>query len=676
MKYPLYETVDCDSSGSSPITLCSMIGRRYDRTYSTVQDLAKKALGSFYEPLQKFYLDIFLSSEYQYVVFVARRSIALAELFYIILWHENTAPSIRRVLEESWRSATTDSTIMSYCDEIAQQAASGDYPKILVVDDVVIQGNGMNELLTGIEERVTQKLDEKIRPGEDAGKYWQGIVENLRIRVFGQNAAASAIKLRYHLKLKPEMKLVPRQWRDLSNRISEMITATGLANATFIMGVELQENLVDQYILKKGLCLDANTLIHPQTEHPGSFRERNYLGWANTGQGMPKYYCSIRLLRNRNTEKYRLMPFVFLPQLTPVSYKRMKTAVFQKWGLNGDNCKLLHSDGTSRLEYEAIVLHLSESLLYAWTKAANVSLTPDDFDPMKIALNYGVNRRIPKLSDSMFIRLMQPQYLFGWEELILLLDEVTQDAAPLYGEFSGMAKTDAQCKTEMENIVYQMKIQELTETYRRASSMPPMNSHVLGFSLKDNRISNWNILLSDFLAYASKFATADNACSLINHLLTFMDQGIVTLKARWSDKHYTQVLRMGEQSMFIWPKRYARYHSVLSYLEERKKRLGSNIQEDLNGLLTYAISTGILNTEKTANALTLELMDYLESLNQSGQTLMDWDISFDQTIVSNTGNPKTADIIRQFNNEEQRKMLEEMRIRKMLFNACYTLYPL
>jgi hypothetical protein len=115
---------------------------------------------------------------------------------------------------------------------------------------------------------------------------------------------------------------------------------------------------------------------------------------------------------------------------------------------------------------------------------------------------------------------------------------------------------------------------------------------------------------------------------------------------------------------------------VLSYLEERKKRLGSNIQEDLNGLLTYAISTGILNTEKTANALTLELMDYLESLNQSGQTLMDWDISFDQTIVSNNGNPKTADMIRQLNNEEQRKMLEEMRIRKMLFNACYTLYPL
>ena len=665
----------CGLTGSSPITLQSMVEHRYDRTYTTVKELAEKALGPFYAPLQKFYLDIFLSSEYQYVVFVARRSIALAELFYIILWHENTAPSIRRVLEKSWRSATTDSTIMSYCDEIAQQAASGDHPKILVVDDVVIQGNGMNELLTRIEERVTQQL-EKQHAGEDSRKHWQGIVENLRIRVFGQNAAVSAIKLRYHLKLKPEMKLEPRQWRDLSHRISEMITATGLANATFIMGVELQESLVDQYILKKGLRLDANTLIHPQTEHPGSFRERNYLGWANTRQDMSKYYCSIRLLRNRNTEKYRLMPFVFLPQLTPVSYNRMKTAVFQKWGLNEDNCKLLRSEGTSRLEYEAMVLHLSESLLHAWAKAANVSLTPDDFDPMKIALNYGVNRRNPKLSESMFSRLMQPQYLFGWEELILLLDEVTQDAAPLYGEFSGMAKTDAQCKTEMENIVYQMKIQELTETHRRARSMPPVNSHVLGFSLKDNRISNWNILLSDFLAYASKFATADNTCSLINHLLTFMDQGIVTLKARWSDNHYTQVLRMGEQSMFIWPKRYARYHSVLSYLEERKKRLGSDIQEDLNGLLTHAISTGILNTEKTANALTLELMDYLESLNQSGQTLMDWDISFDQTIVSNTCNPKTADIIRQLNNEEQRKMLEEMRIRKLLFNACYTLYPL
>ena len=156
----------------------------------------------------------------------------------------------------------------------------------------------------------------------------------------------------------------------------------------------------------------------------------------------------------------------------------------------------------------------------------------------------------------------------------------------------------------MEDLLYQMKLQELTETYRRARSMPPANSRVLGFSLKDNRISNWNILLSDFLAYVSRFIPASSPYSLINNLLTFMDQGIVTLKARWSAEHYTQVLRMGEQSMFIWPKRYARYHSILAYLEERQKRLGSDFQEDLNGLLTHAISTGILNTAETANALT------------------------------------------------------------------------
>jgi hypothetical protein len=51
--------------------------------------------------------------------------------------------------------------------------------------------------------------------------------------------------------------------------------------------------------------------------------------------------------------------------------------------------------------------------------------------------------------------------------------------------------------------------------------------------------------------------------------------------------------------MFICPKRYARYHSILAilaYLEERQKRLGSDFQENLNGLLTHAISTGILNT--------------------------------------------------------------------------------
>lgn len=670
-----YEMEDWNLTESNPITLHSMIEQRYDRTYTTIKEIARKALGPFYVRLEKFYLDIFLSCEYQYIIFVARRSIALAELFYIILWHENEEPSIRTALEKSWHNSITDSTIMSYCDEIAQKAVSCEYPPILIVDDVMIQGNGMNELLAGIEDAISQRLRSSCSY-EDSRRHWQGIIDNLQIRVFGQNASPSVIKLQYHLKLRPEMWLEPRQWRDLSNRISEMITATGLANATFIMGVELQEDLVNQSILKNGLYLDGNTLILPQSENVGSFRERHYLGWSNSEQESTKYYCSVRLLRNRYTGTYRLMPFVFLPQLTPVSYNRLKNAIFKKWDIDGENCKLLRSDGTSRLEYEAMVLHLSESLLYAWTQVAGITLKPTDYDLMKITLNYGANRKNPKLSGAMLCRLMQPQYLFDWGDMVSILNEVTQDSVPLYGQLYEKKHTESQCRKEMEDMLYQMKMQELTETHRRAKSMPPVDSNVLGFSLKANRISNWNILLSDFLEYITKFTTVDSTDSLINSLLTFMDQGIVTLKARWSTEHYTQVLRMGEQSMFIWPKRYAIYYPVLAYLEERQKRLGTDIQENLSGLLTHAISEGILNTEETANALTVELMEYLKSLYQSGQTLLDWDISFEQTIVSSTGNLKTAEVIKQLNKQEQKKVLEEMLTRKKLFNACYTLYPL
>ena len=93
-----------------------------------------------------------------------------------------------------------------------------------------------------------------------------------------------------------------------------------------------------------------------------------------------------------------------------------------------------------------------------------------------------------------------------------------------------------------------------------------------------------------------------------------MDQGIVTLKARWSDNHYTQVLRMGEQSMFIWPKRYARYHSVLSYLEERKKRLGSDIQEDLNGLLN-SLRMVWKRAKTYQNLLTASSLEIMEQIS-------------------------------------------------------------
>ncbi len=86
---------------------------RYNDSYKSLRSIAQVVLGSYYEELKQFYLEIFQTTEYQYIVYVARRSIGLAELFSIILWYENDIPEIRKRLEANWAISTSDSTIMS-----------------------------------------------------------------------------------------------------------------------------------------------------------------------------------------------------------------------------------------------------------------------------------------------------------------------------------------------------------------------------------------------------------------------------------------------------------------------------------------------------------------------------------------------------------------------------------
>ena len=202
--------------------------KRYSTSYKSLRSIAQVVLGPYYEELKQFYLDILQSEGYQYIVYVARRSIGLAELFSIILWHEKKIPGIQDKLDASWAISTSDSTIMSYAAQISKELKTGPCPKILIVDDLLVQGNSMNEILYTIESNVIRELQ---RDGlsSDADKYWQDIVNAINIRVFAQNTKISMVNLQYQLQLKPRYRMNPKEWHDLSRRISGVIQFSGMA---------------------------------------------------------------------------------------------------------------------------------------------------------------------------------------------------------------------------------------------------------------------------------------------------------------------------------------------------------------------------------------------------------------------------------------------------------------
>lgn len=651
------------------VSLKSLIDDRYSDSHKALRTLAQATLGSYYEDLKRFYQEIFMSDEYQYVLFVARRSIGLAELFFIILWHDNEDPEFRKRLENCWRTATTDSAIMSYVNEIAQMLKLGYCPKIMIVDDLLVQGNGINELLSNLEKAVVSRLQSQ-DAGIDPDKYWKNIVNSICIRVFAQNNKVSVVKLQYQLQLKPLYHMPPKQWHDLSRRIAGLMMFSGTANASFIMGVELPGDVVQRRLLDNPIRFEDST-IAANCEMRDTFYERYYFGWSDPRQPLPKYHCTVRAIKNQFTGRYLVLPFVFLPNLTDQAYDYLKSEILKKWGVSSEVCALFpDNQDTSRLEYEAMMLHLSESLLMCWMKAAGIDLDQDDFVPTKIALNYGINRSSPLISSDLFYRLTNPAYLFAWDELQQLLFRVTSESAPLAAA-STAPVPEKQIRKQIEDDIYLIKVQELFEACRSSQVLSSEHKPILDHTFKD---SNWNIGLEKF---TSDFCTRMRGISvgyLFRCLLSFMDQGIITLKAREEDSRFAQVLRMGEQSLFIWPQRYAPYYPILSYLEMRKERFKADFQHELSAFLNHQQALGKLESDTDANALTAELTKYLDTLRNSGQEPEDWDIGFEKSLLLDMNSIQADTYLRQLYLQERLNYMHAKRVRRTLLNDCETFF--
>ena len=366
-----------------------------------------------------------------------------------------------------------------------------------------------------------------------------------------------------------------------------------------------------------------------------------------------------------------MLPFVFLPNLTERSYDYLKSEVLRKWGINNEICALF-SDGhnTSRLEYEAMMLHLSESLLMCWMKAADISLDQDDFVPTKIALNYGINRSSPLISSDLFYRLTDPTYLFTWDELKQLLFRVTSESAPLVTA-STAPVSEKQIRKQLEDKIYQIKVQELYEACRSSQVLSSEYEPILERTFKE---SNWNIGLESFISDLFEGKRGVSIGHLFRCLLSFMDQGIVTLKVRESETRFSQVLRMGEQSLFIWPQRYAPYYPVLSYLEMRKARFKADFKHELRAFLNHQQALGKLESDTDANALTEEVPKSLDTLRNSGQEPEDWDIGFEKSLLLDMNSIQADTYLRQLYLQERLNYMHAKRVRRTLLNDCETFF--
>lgn len=551
-------------------------------TPSRIQDAAKSLLGRWYEDLRDFYYDIFReASSYHCIMFMARRSLILAEGFGYL--YVRDFPDH----QHSTENFCTDSSVLSYCRDMARAIVEKHQYRCLLADEIIIQGNAFNELLEQMETTVisevrllgeTQLSDDEIK---------SQFTEFIDIRTYARNQKVLTLKQAYQHRLSVTASMEPILWHDFSSRVTLFMDRIEAINATYIVGAEIvndQQLLCLEDVLRNGTRgfrqIDSTYKTYRQTLLVSEYSD------------LQRYIPTVRILQYNSSCK--ILPFVFLPALSREGYciaQNYMSTIFHLQGIH------LHS----RILYELFCMYISLSLLYSVTELQALDI-PSCLDYEKAKINYNV---IPNFSNI----IKDPENFCSIDELLNLLRKITIHSEHIFPV--GYRGTEVPMTPSLlqhaEDIVCEYKYAELERSYKSHKGLSLREAITKpDFTLSfDVFLNQWN----------ERCASKLSPNQVISQLLHFMDRGIITLKCKEQEEHHIQYFRAGERSLFIQPKRYQEYFPVLRAISDYSRGDDEVFEARLGAFID----------EQNYNFTIDELLAFAYNLNRSHQRYDEWD---------------------------------------------------
>lgn len=570
------------------------------------EKLVRDLLLPFYERLSHFFQTIFADrNQYDYVVFIARRCSNLAELFYRLNWAvKASADSIRFPA-----NFINDSALLAQAGRMAEvYRQTGRFPRVLLADDIVIYGRSLSAFLEEMENLLCSYLTEYDR--ETVIAAWLRAVD---IRAFARNNQPLLLTSRYQPNFTVMQTVEPKQWRDLSNRISRLIQLAGWVNSSFVSGADVSSTKSkedwDTLQVKGFTRVDTNYDFFPQTLF---YRE------VVISSNIYAIY-TVRLFPSMVTGGLVAAPFVFLPdlpeegvenliQLSLAQLRPQLGATPLDPGGSWENCP--------RTRLEALSLLLSSSLLNEFCCSAE--LIPAYNGQIKLAMNYGTE--LDAEADRFVVRMMNPAVLLSLGQMdgLFTICAGMPECRPITpaGETDWLlpANNDA-LKKCVEDAVYQISLKNYTRSYIQTQicqSEPP----------EEMETPDYFVLVGRLLQLLSASLPKHPLSQLFGWLFQLLDAGILAVAVRMVSRngarYASQCAKTGEQSQFILPKRYREFIPVLVFIQKKSYILNRNFCGELKRFAE--VNTNVRESYD-------DLVRFIEGLWNSGQDLKDWDFN-------------------------------------------------
>ena len=111
------------------------------------------------------------------------------------------------------------------------------FPKMLILDDVMIWGRNLAVLLTQLETLLEDELNDMLTNPEELSRFHSKFTDAVDIYVYAKNRETLFLGERFQRKLQFKMELFAGRLRDLSAQLSWWITKKEIANTSFVCSI-------------------------------------------------------------------------------------------------------------------------------------------------------------------------------------------------------------------------------------------------------------------------------------------------------------------------------------------------------------------------------------------------------------------------------------------------------
>lgn len=566
-----------------------------DTQRADLKEHLREVLGESYYALAYNFFESVWNSSARYKVFFARRCLNLMYAFYRANYAK-LDPKLSSTLY-------SDSSLLLNVPDIADgYLLWHSFPKIIVVDDMLLHGRTINNL---IDNLVNSIYDYIVANGchDEKSEIETSLLNSLTIQIMVRTNKPLLLRDKYYRCLKAESDeddaWFPRQWREFSLRISQFILENKFYNTSYILSLHEPQNANYKDILEEA-ALRNN---FKKFEYYGRFRKTIWVKPLTRSNGQVVAFYTIRIMRNRVDRNYCIVPFVIMADLAYDTSKEMLSNNKMTQLLLGD---FINCSGYERTKAETLYMLLSHNLLLLLME--NTKMSSDLFDVDKISITFRSNNdntinTLPKR----IAELKEP--VMSWEEMENFILNTTKNSSPLFENSSVGTRSADYLKVLEDTIAEEGRIMEKDAflEYSKGIHSPNTGKQPITelFSKLSEQLDINKINLSE----------------LLSKLLELMDMGSTAVSSRRGDVSGREFIicsyRPGEQSLFILPKRYMQDFPVL--LEMEKDCLSDNniIRERIDVLYHD------IGEPEHAEAL----KEFVYNLYDSGQRLIDWDIN-------------------------------------------------